>query len=107
MPLYEYACQNCGHQFETRQRISDEPLKTCPKCSKDTLERLVSATSFTLKGSGWYADGYGGGSKKSGGDGASSAKDSGSGASETKPASSDKPKTEPAKTKVKVSDSGD
>src|SRR5689334_11464928 len=61
MPLYEYACDKCGHQFEARQRISEDPLKTCPACKADALERLVSKTSFTLKGSGWYADGYGGG----------------------------------------------
>jgi putative FmdB family regulatory protein len=61
MPLYEYACRNCGHQFEARQKMSDDPIKTCPNCQQDTVERLVSRSSFALKGSGWYADGYGGG----------------------------------------------
>lgn len=59
MPLYEYACANCGHELEARQRISEDPLKTCPKCGNEALERLVSMSSFSLKGSGWYADGYG------------------------------------------------
>jgi putative FmdB family regulatory protein len=59
MPLYEYACAECGHQLEARQKMSDPPLKICPKCGDESLERLVSRSSFALKGSGWYADGYG------------------------------------------------
>ncbi len=54
MPFYEYACQACGHQFETLQKISDDPLKKCPGCGKQKLTKLVSAPSFRLKGSGWY-----------------------------------------------------
>ena len=61
MPLYEYACAKCGHQFEARQRISEAPLTKCPACNEDALEKLVSASSFALKGGGWYADGYGSG----------------------------------------------
>lgn len=60
MPIYEYACAECGHHLEVSQRIADDPLVTCPACGKDQLERLVSQSSFALKGSGWYADGYGG-----------------------------------------------
>lgn len=74
MPLYEYACRSCGHQFEARQKITDEPLKACPSCHKEAAERLVSRSSFALKGAGWYADGYG---SKSGGDGGDTAKDGG------------------------------
>lgn len=59
MPIYEYQCQACGHQFETTQRITESPLTDCPACSRPRLERLISATSFLLKGSGWYKDGYG------------------------------------------------
>lgn len=55
MPIYEYQCRACGHQFETIQKISEEPLKECPACHKDSLEKLISATSFQLKGTGWYA----------------------------------------------------
>jgi putative FmdB family regulatory protein len=59
MPRYDYACANCGYQFEATQRMTEDPLRTCPKCGKDALDRIVPMTSFTLKGSGWYADGYG------------------------------------------------
>ena len=54
MPIYEYKCQNCGHYFEVLQRISEEPLSTCPECKKNTLIKLVSAPNFRLKGEGWY-----------------------------------------------------
>jgi putative FmdB family regulatory protein len=59
MPVYEYQCQDCGHQFEAEQRITEPKLKDCPECKKAALERLISATSFQLKGGGWYRDGYG------------------------------------------------
>lgn len=55
MPIYEYQCTACGHELEALQKFSDEPLLTCPECSKDTLQKLVSASSFHLKGTGWYA----------------------------------------------------
>jgi putative FmdB family regulatory protein len=55
MPIYEYQCRDCGHILEALQKISDEPLKECPICNKDTLGKLVSASSFQLKGTGWYA----------------------------------------------------
>jgi putative FmdB family regulatory protein len=59
MPIYEYQCQACGHQFETTQRITEDPLKDCPTCSAPQLQRLISSTAFMLKGGGWYKDGYG------------------------------------------------
>src|SRR5262245_45941091 len=59
MPIYEYQCQACGHQFETTQRITEDPLKDCPSCNAPQLQRLISATAFMLKGGGWYKDGYG------------------------------------------------
>lgn len=55
MPIYEYQCTNCHHHFDLMQKISDEPAKQCPECSKDTLIKLVSAAGFQLKGTGWYA----------------------------------------------------
>jgi len=58
MPVYEYACSKCGHEFEAEQRITEPPLKTCPRCRARKLKRLISQTSFVLKGSGWYADAY-------------------------------------------------
>ena len=54
MPIYEYRCSDCGHEFDKLQKLSDEALKTCPECGKDTLKKLVSAAGFRLKGSGWY-----------------------------------------------------
>ena len=57
MPTYEYRCKKCQHEFEESQKISDPPLKKCPKC-KGGVVRLVSGSTFMLKGSGWYKDGY-------------------------------------------------
>lgn len=58
MPVYEYQCQACSNQFELRQKFSDEPAKECPKCGGE-VRKLISNTAFTLKGGGWYAEGYG------------------------------------------------
>lgn len=68
MPIYEYQCDNCG-VFECSQRITEDPLKKCPTC-KGKVKRLISNTSFMLKGSGWYATDYGR-SKSSGSESAS------------------------------------
>jgi len=59
---YEYACESCEHKFEAEQSIKDDALKLCPSCGNKSLKRLISSTSFILKGSGWAADNY---SKKS------------------------------------------
>jgi putative FmdB family regulatory protein len=56
MPIYEYRCEHCG-DFEEMQRITDPPLARCPKC-KRKVRRLISNTSFQLKGSGWYVTDY-------------------------------------------------
>lgn len=58
MPIYEYACAACGHKFEEWQKMSDAPVRTCPKCKKKKVEKLISMTAFQLKGGGWYADLY-------------------------------------------------
>jgi putative FmdB family regulatory protein len=58
MPIYEYACDRCESEFEAEQRITDEPLKSCPQCRSRKVKRLISQTSFVLKGSGWYSDLY-------------------------------------------------
>src|SRR6476469_6974617 len=55
MPIYEYRCAQCGHQQEFLQKVSDAPLTQCPKCSKPSLAKMVTAAGFQLKGSGWYA----------------------------------------------------
>lgn len=58
MPTYEYLCEKCEHEFERDQRISDPPVKTCPKCRSRKVTKLISRTSFVLKGGGWYSDLY-------------------------------------------------
>ncbi len=58
MPVYEYRCESCGHQFDILQKITAEPLKECPECG-GPVHKLVSQTSFILKGGGWYATEYG------------------------------------------------
>ena len=60
MPIYEYRCTECHHEMEAVQRISADPLLTCPQCGQDALKRLISQTSFVLKGGGWYATDYAG-----------------------------------------------
>ena len=59
MPIYEYRCDKCEHEFEAEQRITEEPLRICPSCRARKLRRLISQTSFVLKGGGWYSDLYG------------------------------------------------
>ena len=54
MPIYEYACKNCGHTLDALQKMSDDPLVDCPECGKAELKRLISAPRFRLKGEGWY-----------------------------------------------------
>ena len=76
--VYEYACVECQHEWEAEQRITEDPLRQCPACGKNTAKRLVTGgAGFLLKGSGWYSDLYG---LKTGG-----AKDSGEGNASKKP----------------------
>lgn len=56
MPTYEYSCLKCG-PFEYFQKITDEALKVCPNCGSE-VSRLISASAFHLKGSGWYKTDY-------------------------------------------------
>lgn len=77
MPTYDYQCDKCGHAFERVQRITEDPVKTCPECKARKVKRLLSAPNFILKGGGWYADGYG--SSKGGGSGKGDGDDSGGG----------------------------
>jgi putative FmdB family regulatory protein len=83
MPIYEYKCTSCGHRKEVLQKMSDAPLTQCPACGKAALSKLISAAGFQLKGSGWYATDFKGGSKsaKSGKE-----KDDGSPTVDSKPA---------------------
>ena len=57
MPIYEYECRSCGKQHEVMQKITDLPLELCPDCG-GSLRKMISNTSFVLKGTGWYATDY-------------------------------------------------
>ena len=57
MPIYEYECDSCHEVTELWQNMSDAPLAECPKCG-GSVHKLISQSSFQLKGGGWYADGY-------------------------------------------------
>lgn len=61
MPIYGYRCGNCGHQFEVLQRISDEPMKVCPKC-QGKLTKMLYPAGVIFKGSGYYTTDYKGSS---------------------------------------------
>lgn len=66
MPIYEYRCEACGAELEKLQKINDPPLQDCPECGKAALTKLVSASSFRLKGSGWYETDFKTGDRKNG-----------------------------------------
>jgi putative FmdB family regulatory protein len=57
MPIYEYECLNCGNKLEVIQKFKDKPLETCPQCN-GRLHKLISQSSFILKGNGWYVTDY-------------------------------------------------
>ncbi|HMG36717.1 MAG TPA: zinc ribbon domain-containing protein [Blastocatellia bacterium] len=76
MPIYEYVCEKCGAHHEVMQKVSDPPLKRCSKC-RGKLEKMVSRTSFQLKGSGWYMTDYSSKSSGSGSDAPSTEKSDG------------------------------
>jgi putative FmdB family regulatory protein len=108
MPIYEYQCGACGHRFEEWQKMSDPPVRTCPKCKAKKVEKLISQTTFTLKGGGWYSDLYSGpkpGASSSSGDSSGSSSSSGGDSGESsksdskseKKPSSDGPKKKKAK----------
>jgi putative FmdB family regulatory protein len=100
MPVYEYRCGKCGHEFEELQRITADPIRKCPKCGKNAVERLISKTSFILKGTGWYKTDYASPSSSSGSSSppakgeSSDDSSSAAGKTESKPATS--PETKPA-----------
>ena len=54
MPIYGYACTECGNTLDELQKVSDPPLVDCPACEKPALRRQLSAPRFRLKGQGWY-----------------------------------------------------
>ncbi len=84
MPIYEYECSRCNKVIEAWQSFSDSPLAECPECA-GPLKKLISMSSFQLKGGGWYADGY-----ASRGCGKNGAKDGGGCAADASASSGDK-----------------
>ena len=88
MPIYEYQCQKCG-TFETTQKITDKPLSKCPTC-KGKVKKLISNTSFQLKGTGWYITDY----ARKGQNGESKSGDGSQSSSESKGESKTESKTE-------------
>ena len=103
MPIYGYRCRSCGNELEVLQRMSDPPLKTCPKCSGE-LAKIMYPAGVIYKGSGYYSTDYKGGGKASSsnaaGNGAKS--DSSEGSGESKPATESKSES---KAESKASDS--
>lgn len=58
MPIYEYECDACGHHMEALQKFSDLPLTECEACHSGKVKRVISQSTFHLKGSGWYVTDY-------------------------------------------------
>lgn len=81
MPIYEYSCPDCGVEFERMRKLSDPPLTVCPDCGRENVRKLISQTSFMLKGGGWYSDHYG--LKSGGSESAKPAAAGGAGAAES------------------------
>lgn len=107
MPIYEYQCKACEAVIDELQKVSDPPLKKCPECGKLKLEKLVSAPSFRLSGTGWYETDFKSDSDKkrnltSDDSKGESKKDSKSDQGEGKK-KADKKKAEPKKTETKSS----
>lgn len=91
MPLYDYRCNACGHQFELLQGMNEGPPEQCPQCGAGQVKKLVAAPAFTFKGGGWYKDLYGssGNAKKPADTAAKSEKKPAAKESTPKPKSSD------------------
>jgi putative FmdB family regulatory protein len=94
MPIYEYACNGCGKHCEVIQKFSDEPLSNCPECGGQ-MHKLISQTSFILKGSGWYVTDYASSERKNARESDGSAGSKNQEASGTKAESKAETKTEP------------
>jgi len=97
VPIYEYKCSKCGEVFEAFQKINDNPLNRCKFCS-GKVERLISQSSFQLKGSGWYLTDY---SRKA------ATSESKAATSESKTDSNTKPSEKATKTKESSTTSSD
>jgi putative FmdB family regulatory protein len=92
VPIYEYQCSTCGEVFEAFQKFNDEPLAECKHC-RGPVEKLISHTSFQLKGSGWYLTDYARKSQPSSDD--SGSKKAGASSSEKKETKTETPASTP------------
>ena len=98
MPIYEYRCLDCGHQFELMQKFSDPPAETCMSCA-GAVQKLISRSAFHLKGSGWYVTDYGrNGSANGKAAGKEGSEDSSQSSSESSDTKSTSDKSDPAST---------
>ena len=104
MPIYGYRCRSCGHELEVLQKISDPPLKTCPKCGGE-LTKILYPVGVIYKGSGYYTTDYKGGksASRAGSNGAKS--DSESSGGDGKPADAAGESKSESKPESKASDS--
>jgi putative FmdB family regulatory protein len=104
MPLYEYKCKKCGHQFEKIQKFSDRMVKKCPDCG-GVVEQMISAPAVQFKGTGWYVTDYAKkpSSQGSSGSGDSSSRDSSSKESSSKDKKDDKSKSDGGSSSVESS----
>ena len=93
MPTYGYRCANCGHQFEIVQRISEEPLKTCPKC-QGKLSKVLYPVGISFKGSGFYTTDYKGSGKSGAASSSNGSAPGNEGSSESKPETKSESKSE-------------
>ncbi len=102
MPIYVYRCSSCNFQNEHLQKMSDPRLTDCPKCGKSSYQKMLTAAGFQLKGSGWYATDFKGGSStpaaKSEGDAKASSTDSAATPAKTESAPASTPAASPAST---------
>lgn len=93
MPIYAYKCESCGFSKDVLQKMSDAPLSDCPSCGGSSFKKQLTAAGFQLKGSGWYATDFKGGSTAApattpGGEGGSGGGSGGGGGDSAKPADS-------------------
>ena len=99
MPIYEYRCNACGHEFEVMQKITDGPIRKCEKCGRLKAKRQISQTSFILKGSGWYVTDYKGKKPSDNGKHATSQEEADKASTDSKDKSKNKKKTKDPKAK--------
>jgi putative FmdB family regulatory protein len=94
MPIYAYRCASCGHSRDVLQKISDPVLTTCPVCGAEQFQKQVTAAGFQLKGSGWYATDFKGGSAPAAAPASATSGDAGGSATPSAPAPAPAPSSD-------------